>query len=80
MKLKCWRCQHLICTEVILVFKTKSPETRHESDIIIGKTALLEPQPSLEFSLLWISQQRKVVSLACNPHPGGPGLCIHVPQ
>jgi hypothetical protein len=24
--------------------------------------------------------QNKIVSLASNPQPGGPGLCIHAPQ
>jgi hypothetical protein len=36
------------------------------------------------FSLVWISWQiflqSKVVSLAFNPQPGGPGSCIYVPQ
>jgi hypothetical protein len=53
----------------------------------------LAPQPSLGLGLLHkirlnfleASQQFSflqggVVSLTPNPHPGGPGLCIYVPQ
>jgi hypothetical protein len=53
----------------------------------------LDPQPSLGHGLLhkiWLkfleaSQkfsflQGRVVSTAPNPHPGGPGLCIYIPQ
>jgi hypothetical protein len=59
--------------------------------IIIGKTALIEPQSSLEdsvrFDLVFTSLyfatiiilQSKVVNPASNPQPGGPGLCIYVP-
>jgi hypothetical protein len=59
--------------------------------IIIGKTALLEPWTSLEdsagehqvFTCLdfatVISLQSKVASLASNPQPEGPGLCIYAP-
>jgi hypothetical protein len=34
---------------------------------------------SLDFATV-IFLQSKVVSLASNPQPGGPGLCIYVPQ
>jgi hypothetical protein len=53
----------------------------------------LAPQPSLGFGLLHkirlnfleASQQfsflqGRVVSPTPNPHPGGPGLCIYIPQ
>jgi hypothetical protein len=56
---------------------------------VINKTDLLEPWPSwehsarlhplitsLDFSTIFILQS-KVVSLTFNPHPGGPGPCIH---
>jgi hypothetical protein len=59
--------------------------------IIIDKTALFEPQPALEdsarlhgiftsldFATLFFFSQSKVVSLASNPQPGGPGPCIYV--
>jgi hypothetical protein len=60
--------------------------------IIIGKTALFEAQPSLEesarlhavFTSLDYETifflQSKVVSLASNPQPGGPGLCVYAPS
>jgi hypothetical protein len=67
--------------------------------INIGKTVLLEPQPSsedsarpvhsweidhpvftsLDFATI-ILLQSKVVILASNPQPGGPGPCIYVPE
>jgi hypothetical protein len=34
---------------------------------------------SLDFAPI-IALRSKVVSLASNPQPGGPGLCIYVPQ
>jgi hypothetical protein len=34
---------------------------------------------SLDFWTVFFLQS-KVISLASNPQPGGPGLCIHVPQ
>jgi hypothetical protein len=53
----------------------------------------LAPQPSLGLGLLhkirlnfveasqqFSSLQGKVVSPTPNPHPGGPGLCIYIPQ
>jgi hypothetical protein len=53
----------------------------------------LAPQPSLDLDLLLkirlnfleVSQQfsflqDRVVSSTPNPHPGGPGLCIYIPQ
>jgi hypothetical protein len=54
-------------------------------NVIIGRTALFEPHPSLEVSFLWISQQyfflqSKVVGLGSNPQPGGPAPCIYIPQ
>jgi hypothetical protein len=60
--------------------------------LIIGETALFEPQPSLEdaartnpvFSSLDFATvfffQSKVVSVVSITQPGGPGLCIYVPQ
>jgi hypothetical protein len=60
--------------------------------IIISKTALFKPQPSLKISarlhLIYTSLdfptvfllQSKVVSFASNPQPGGPGACISGPQ
>jgi hypothetical protein len=58
--------------------------------IIVGKTALFELHTPLEnsarlhlvFTLDFVtnSLQRKVVSLASNRQPGGPGPCIYVPQ
>jgi hypothetical protein len=64
--------------------------------IIISKTALSEPQPSLEYSArfilnqtirvsrFWTSQQQflqsKAVSLASKLQPGRLGPCIYVPQ
>jgi hypothetical protein len=62
--------------------------------IIICKTALSEPQPSLEdyakfvYSTVFTSldfttiifSHSKVISLASNPQPEGPGLYIYVPQ
>jgi hypothetical protein len=58
--------------------------------IIIGKTAHIEPQPSLEnsarlhpvFALDFAARiflKSKVFSLASNPKSGGPGSCIYVP-
>jgi hypothetical protein len=61
---------------------------------IISRTLPFGPQPPLadsarlvcsvvdytiRASLLWISQQSKVVSLASKPQPGGLGPCICVP-
>jgi hypothetical protein len=53
----------------------------------------LAPQPSLGFGLLQKIQpnfleasqqfsflQGRVVSPTPNPHPGGPGLCLYIPQ
>jgi hypothetical protein len=39
----------------------------------------------IRFLFLWIPQQyfflqSRVVSLACNPQPGGPGPCTYIPQ
>jgi hypothetical protein len=34
---------------------------------------------SLDFGTI-ILLQNKIVSLASNPHPGGPGLCVYVSQ
>jgi hypothetical protein len=61
--------------------------------IIIGRTALFEPYPSLEDSVRLddpgftsldfaaiIFLQSKVVSLVSNPQSRGPGLCIYVRQ
>jgi hypothetical protein len=59
--------------------------------INIDKTALFEPYPSLKDSarlhLAYISLDfvtifvySKVISLASNSQPGGPGPCIYVPQ
>jgi hypothetical protein len=61
--------------------------------VIIGRTVLFEPQPSLEDSirmhLVFTSLdfettifflRNKVPSLASNCHPDGPGLCVYVPQ
>jgi hypothetical protein len=60
--------------------------------IIMAKRARLNPQPSLEdtarsdpifTSLDFVTiffLQSKVVSLASNPQPGGPGLCIYAPS
>jgi hypothetical protein len=60
--------------------------------ITIGKTALFEPQPSLEYSVRLhpgftlldfatvFSLHSKLVSLASNPQPGGPGPYIYVPH
>jgi hypothetical protein len=60
--------------------------------IIIGKTTLFQPWPSLEdsaglhpvfisldFATIFVLQS-KVVSLASNPQPGGPGPFVYVPQ
>jgi hypothetical protein len=71
---------------------TPTPYTRIIFIIITSKTALFEPQPSLEdstkFDLVLTSLdfttviflQSKVVNLAFNPQPGGPDLCIYVPS
>jgi hypothetical protein len=61
--------------------------------IIVDKTALSEQYPFLEhlssfdpvldcldFAKIFFFLQSKVVSLASNPQPGGPGPCIYVPQ
>jgi hypothetical protein len=60
--------------------------------IIIGKTELFDPQPSLKDCARFYSGftslnfatviflQSKVVSLASNPQPSGPGPCIYVTQ
>jgi hypothetical protein len=60
--------------------------------MVIGKTALFEPEPSLgdyarlnpvftslDFTTIFFLHSR-VLSLAANPKPGGPCLCIYVPQ
>jgi hypothetical protein len=67
----------IICTYFIWVFLLLS----------------LAPQPSLGLGLLhkirlnfleashqFSFSQGRVVSLTPNPHPGGPGLCIYIPQ
>jgi hypothetical protein len=64
--------------------------------IIIGKTSLFEPQPSLEYSPTFVYRScgfhffdfaiiiflhsKVIISFASNPKPGGPGICISVPQ
>jgi hypothetical protein len=53
----------------------------------LGSTAQLKPWPPPQntaeflggFSTIFFLQDR-VVSLTPNPHPGGPGLCIYIPQ
>jgi hypothetical protein len=59
--------------------------------IITGKIALFEPYPSLEYSArvhlaftffdfaAIIFLQSKFFSLAFNPQPGAPGVCLYVP-
>jgi hypothetical protein len=52
----------------------------------LGSTAQLRPWPPPQnpaeflggFSTIFL--QGKVVSPTPNPHPGGPGLCIYIPQ
>jgi hypothetical protein len=52
----------------------------------LGSTAQLRPWPPpqnpAEFlgGFLTIFLQGRVVSPTPNPHPGGPGLCIYIPQ
>jgi hypothetical protein len=48
--------------------------------LILSSTLKMEAIRSSETSVNAISLQRKVVSLASYPQPGGPGLCIYVPQ
>jgi hypothetical protein len=60
--------------------------------ITIGKTALFEPLPSLQdydgFDPVFTSldfvtvifYRAKSSALRPTPYPGGPGLCIYVPQ
>jgi hypothetical protein len=43
---------------------------------LLNKTQLNFMEASQQFSLL----QGRVVSPTHNPHPGGPGLCIYIPQ
>jgi hypothetical protein len=53
----------------------------------LGSTAQLRPWPPPQspaeflggFSTIFFLRGR-VVSPAPNPHPGGPGLCIYIPQ
>jgi hypothetical protein len=53
----------------------------------LGSTSQLRPWPPLQnraeflggFSTIFLLQGR-VVSPMPNPHPGGPGLCIYIPQ
>jgi hypothetical protein len=72
-----------------------SPKCPKE-DIVVATSYLLlslAPQPSLGLGLLHKIQlnfleasqqfsflQGSVVSPTPNPHPGGPGLCIYIPQ
>jgi hypothetical protein len=82
----CWKLYYLCILSVIhFLYRCQYVST-------IGKTALFEPQPSLEdstslhpvfasldFATL-IFLQSKVFSLASKPQPGGPGPCIYVRQ
>jgi hypothetical protein len=43
-------------------------------------TARFHPVLTLDFATIILFLQSKIVSLASNPKPGGPGLCIYVPQ
>jgi hypothetical protein len=43
---------------------------------LLHKIRLKFLEASQQFSFL----QGRVVSPALNPHPGGPGLCIYIPQ
>jgi hypothetical protein len=57
------------------------------SSSFLGSTAQLRPWPPPQnraeflggFSTIFFLQGR-VVSPTLNPHPGGPGLCIYIPQ
>jgi hypothetical protein len=59
----------------------------HTSSSFLGSTAQLRPWPPPQnpaeflggFSTILFLQGR-VVSPTPNPHPGGPGLCIYIPQ
>jgi hypothetical protein len=58
-----------------------------ECSSFLGSTAQLRPWPPPQnpdkflggFSTIFFLQGR-VVSPTPNPHPGGPGLCIYIPQ
>jgi hypothetical protein len=60
--------------------------SKSDDTIIIGKPSLVKysipwkiAPHFIRHSLLWILLS-KVVSLASNPQPAGPRLCIYVPQ
>jgi hypothetical protein len=77
---------------VLSVFNIKL-YTTHETINFFLLLLSLAPQPSLGLGLLHKIQlnfleasqqfsflQARVVSPTRNPHPGGPGLCIYIPQ
>jgi hypothetical protein len=86
-----WPLAVLINTGRIAWVENKFPNHKDTAlqSVILGKTVLFEPWPSLEDSarlhLVFTSLEfmtmflhSKVVSLASNPQPGGPGPCIRV--
>jgi hypothetical protein len=73
--------------------KLFTPRNLHMQMMLFCLLLSLAPQPSLGLGLLLkiqlnfleASQQfsfleGRVVSSTPNPHPGGPGLCIYIPQ
>jgi hypothetical protein len=65
----------------------------HEILLFLSLPLSLAPQPSLGLGLLHKIQlnfleasqqfyflQGRVVNPTLNPHPGGPGLCVYIPQ
>jgi hypothetical protein len=64
-----------LCSSLIIVLLSLSPQP--SSGIgLLHKIQLNFLEASQQFSFL----QGRVVSRTPNPHPGGPGLCIYIPQ
>jgi hypothetical protein len=46
----------------------------------VEKSAIFDPFFTLDFATVFFFYSARSISLASNPQPGGPGLCIYVPR